>query len=568
VSVSGVRRLASFAVALGLVGLAACSERTLAPEATGPSFNFQGGNGGSFHQRNGCGDGHAGSAAATLVAVYGRNGSTEITVTSYSAKDTLFATPAGCITTLDLTAYAPNADDGGHGYDRGHRDFWFSGRDHGSQRWSRHFDRLNTGSSFTVTVTGLQPGMRIQAEAIVGCLSRGRTDDVTAQSNVIRRTDPAVTALTVPASAYVNLPVLLIAQIKELNGQQGASGTCYLSVGTVLTDSVPNLAVAAGDSVACQFAPTFATTGTRQLTVTYGHVTPRDDNPNNNSASASVQIVTAPSGGGGGTTPPSTTLWPFIVNANVYDDTALNYSDVFAMSQRLASNPTVLRDTTNQTTSTVGNVQLATFDGIIYEAVPFPLASLKVSQATGTTTYHSQSWTNVASNGTAGVNSLCANLLSGVVTLVVCSYQPDGTFANGRTEISYIRNDSNVAAVQSAYFVDYTGPTPSACDPTSTDPNQPCYTITTPLGAALPHYQSSYTFSVVLTTPTHVYTSAITIPLASGPLNQSTPYTCDQSTVVGGDSIPVIQRTCLGTTDTRQRKSGVVADLVALTQAK
>ena len=565
-SISGVRLFTSCACALGLVGLAACSEQTLAPDTTGPEFNFQGGNGGSFHQRNGCGDGHAGSAAATLVAVYGRDGSTEITVTSYSAKDTLFATPAGCITTLDLTAYAPSSDDGGHGYDRGHRDFWFSGRDHGSQRWSRHFDRMNTGSSFRVTVTGLQPGMRIQAEAIVGCLSRGRTDDVTAQSNVIRRTDPAVTALTVPATAYVNLPVLLTSLIKELNGQQGASGTCYLYVGTTLTDSVPNLAVAAGDSVACNFAPTFATAGTRQLTVTYGHVTPRDDNPNNNSASASTQIVTP--GSGGGTGGGTTTLWPFIVNANVYDDTALNYADVFAMSQRLASNPAVLRDTTNQTTSTVGNVQLGNFDGIIYEAVPFPLTSLTVSQSTGTTTYHSQSWTNVASNGTAGANSLCANLLSGVVTLVVCSYQPDPTFSNGRTEISYIRNDSNVTQVQSAYFVDYTGPTPSACDPTSTDPNQPCYTIATAMGPALPHYQSTYTFNVVLTTPTHVYNSAITIPLGSGPLNQSSPYACDQSTVTGGDSIPVIQRTCLGTTDTRQRKSGMVANLIALTQAR
>ena len=200
--------------------------------------------------------------------------------------------------------------------------------------------------------------------------------------------------------------------------------------------------------------------------------------------------------------------------------------------------------------------------------MPFPLASLTVSQSTGTTTYHSQSWTNVASNGTAGANSLCANLLGGVVTLVVCAYQPDATFPNGRTEISYVRSDSNVAQVQSAYFVDYTGPTPSACDPKSTDPNQPCYTITAALGPALPHYQSTYTFNVVLTTPTRVYTSAVTIPLGSGPLDQSAPYVCDQSTVTGGDNIPVVQRTCYGTTDTRQRKSGMVSNLIALTQAK
>jgi hypothetical protein len=300
--------------------------------------------------------------------------------------------------------------------------------------------------------------------------------------------------------------------------------------------------------------------------VRYGNVTPRDDNTHNNSASASVQVV-ASSGGGGGT-PPTGTLQPFIVSANVYDDTALVYSDVFAMSQRLASNPAVLLDTTNFTTATTGNVQFASFDGIIYEAVPFPLASLTVSQATGTTTYHSQSWTNVVSNGTAGANALCANVLAGVVTLVVCSYQPDGSFPNGWTTISYVRSDSNVSQVQSAYFVDYTGLTPSACTPTSTDPDQPCYTITTPLGAALPHYQGTYTFNVVLETPTRRYSAAVSVPLTSALLDQSSPYACEQSTVTGGNLIAMIQSTCEGTQDTRRRKSGAVPDLIALTQAK
>jgi hypothetical protein len=252
----------------------------------------------------------------------------------------------------------------------------------------------------------------------------------------------------------------------------------------------------------------------------------------------------------------------------VYDDTALVYSDIFAMSQRLASNPAVLLDTTNFATATTGNVQFASFDGIIYEAVPFPLTSLTASQTTGTTTYHSQTWTNIASNGTAGANSLCANVLAGVVTLVVCAYQPDGSFPNGWTTISYIRSDSNVSQVQSAYFVDYTGLTPSACDPTSTDPHQPCYTIATPLGVARAHYQGTYTFNVVLETPTRRYSAAVTIPLASAPLDQSSPYVCDQSTVTGGNLIAMIQRTCEGTQDTRQRKSGAVPGLIALTQAK
>ena len=572
-SVSAIRSISSFACAIGLLGIAACSERALAPDATGPSFNFSGGHGGHrFHERDCRGDGEGGQAALTVTAVYGADGNTEITVTSYDARDTLFTTPTGCLNSLDLTAYAGSGGDRWQGDryegDRGHhRDHWFSGGDHGDKRWTRHYDRLKVGSTFTVRVSGLQPGMRLDVDATVGCIVGRRTDDVEAQVTIVRRTDPAVTALVAAAQAPVNLPVLLTATIKELNGQQGATGTCYLTVGSTVTDSLPGVAVAAGDSTACSFAPTFATTGTRQFTVTYGHVVPRDDNPNNNAASASVRVVT-PSSGGGGTTPPTGTLQPFVVNANVYDDTAIVYGDVWAMSQRLASNPAVLYDTTNFTTSTTGNVQYANFDGVVYEAVPFPLAALTVSQVTGTTTYHSQSWTNVAASGTASANAQCADLSSGVITLVVCAYAPDATFPYGRTTVSYVRSDSNVSQVQSAYYVNFTGPTPTACDPTSTDTNQPCYTRATAPVPALAHYQSTYTFNVVLETPTRRYSANISVPLGNAYLDQSVPYACTPNTVTGGDNVTVVQNVCEGTQNTRWRKSGALPDLVALTQAK
>jgi hypothetical protein len=562
-----MRRISFCACAIGLLGLAACSERALTPDPTGPSFNFGGGNHRkSFHEHECRGDARDGSAAVTLTAVYSSDGTTEITVTSYAASDTGFTTPAGCLTSLDLTAYGPATRDRGRWDRHEHHDRWVDGDDHGDRKWSRSYDRIRSGNSYTVTVSGLQPGMRIDAEATVGCLQGKRSDEVEVQATVVRRTDPAVAVLTAPATTPVNLPVLLTATIRERNGEQGASGTCYLSLGSTVTDSVPNVAVAAGDSVTCSFAPIFATVGTRQFTVTYGHVTPRDDNTHNNSASASVEVV-ASSGGGGGTTPPGT-LQPFVVNATVYDDTAIVFGDVFAMSQRLASNPAVLYDTTNFTTSTTGNVQYAGFDGVIYEAVPFPLATLTVSQVTGTTTYDSRSWTNVAASGSASANAQCADLSSGVVTLVICAYDPDATFPYGRTTVSYARSASNVSQVLSAYYVNYTGPTPSACTPTSTDPEQPCYTLATALGPALPHYQSTYVFNVVLETATRRYSATVSVPLSSAYLDQTVPFACSQYTVTGGDNVTVVQNVCEGTQNTRWRKSGAVPDLIALTQAK
>ena len=556
---------AAFLTLLGasVLFLGACAERDpLSPAA--PSFDFHGG--GGQHERGDCwgrGHGRSGEAALTVDAVYGRDGTTEITVTSYAASDTGFTTPAGCILLVDVRASADARGPwrwGGAGRD--HRASWRRGDEHWVRTWGRHADDLHTGSVYVVRAPGLHPGMKIDVEAVVGCLGRRGGDRVTVEAVVVRRTDPAVTALSVPAQAPVSLPLLVAATIKELNGDQGAAGTCYLLVGGTATDSLTGVHVAPGDSTPCNFAPTFTTTGTRRITVTYGNVTPKDDDPANNSRSASLEIV---AGGAVVVVPPQ----PFIISANVYDDTAVDYSDVFFMSQRLASDPTVLRDTTAFRTTAVGNVQSASFTGMIYEAVPFPLVSLTVSQASGSTTYHSASWTNLAANATAGANAQCAILPSGAVSLALCSYQPDASFPAGRTTLSYVRADSNVTGRLSAYFVDWTTGTASACDPTSTDMTQPCFTVvTSPKPSPLPHYQASYTFSVVIETATRKYTAQVAIPMVEGLLDETEPYACTDQTVTGGDFVTVLQHTCLGTTDVRWRKGGHVDDLVALTQAK
>lgn len=272
------------------------------------------------------------------------------------------------------------------------------------------------------------------------------------------------------------------------------------------------------------------------------------------------------------TLPDPTALERMVVDAIVSDDT-VDYNDTIAVSQRLYDHPSVLRDTMYSRQSTVGNVQSASFTGTIYESVTFPLVSFSASQSTGGTTYHTGTWTAVRSDGGASAELECADLSAGPVTLLVCSYLPDGTFPHGRTVISYVRSDTSATTVEQAYHVLYgsTG-TPSLCDPTSSndavDGWDPCYTIRTPRGPALLPYQRTYTFTVVLETATRRYASLVTIPLSSAPLVASEPGTCTTVNVTGGDGVPLIHRACQGVTDVRARNSGLVSGFLGLTQAK
>ena len=556
-SVASLRLVPILAV---VAGLAACTSEPSAPHAT-PSLSASGkANGAAGRQLVTSGvryrdtgahpaTGRSGSAAIGAMAVFDHDGTTDFTVTPYRAADVAFLSPVGCLDKVQVKAFGAD----------------------GKLVWTRNFNNLNlpSGASFTTAFTGLVPGMTLQVQANVKCIDGKRTDVVTASPRVVRRTDPAVVALTVPSQSPVNTPTLIVAKIQELNGDQGATGTCYFSADGTLADSIPRVWVDAGGSVDCSFAPTFGAAGSPIVRVDFGNVVPRDDDPTNNSKTATLNVVVPPTVPPGTPPPPPPVgfLAAFTISASVYDDT-VNTSDVFLFSERLASNPAVLLDTLYYADSQNGNAQFASYTGIIYSSVEFPLARLVASQSSGTTTYHTVSVTNVAASGapSAGANG-CTDQSSGATFLVVCSYVADASFVYGHTILSYVRSTSNVAYASQQYYVAYTGGVPSACDPTSTDTNANCYFLLQPAGAALVPYGASYTFNVVLETATRRYASLVTIPLSSAPLPVASPFTCSDVTIVGGDNVPVLYHACEGTTGTDIRRSGDRSGVVGTTQA-
>ena len=406
--------------------------------------------------------GRSGSAAITAQAVFSSSGTTDLVVRSYRAADAAFATPVGCINKIQVKAFSAD----------------------GRLAWTRNFNNLKlaSGAPFTTSFTDLVPGMTLEVQVNVQCIDNRRTDVVTASPAVIRRTDPAVTAVSVPSQALVNTPSLVVGRVTELNGDLGAFGTCVLYVDDVRSESIPRVWVNAGGSVDCRFAPTRSVAGTYALRVTFEDVAPRDDNLANNAATGTLLVVGSvppppppDTGGGPPPPPPPPVLMPYRVTANVYDDT-VNTSTVILYSLRDPATGALL-DTMNYADSRIGNEQYARFTGMAWASVPFPLANVSFSMVSGAHTFDAFAATNVPSNGAAGAGSECFEREVGPAYLGICSYAPDAAFPLGHTLVNYLWSASNVAYFSTQYWVSYWDGVPSACDMTSTDEFANCFTL-------------------------------------------------------------------------------------------
>jgi hypothetical protein len=162
----------------------------------------------------------------------------------------------------------------------------------------------NDALQFTDNVNGLSAGywstefqglarnQRIQLQGNVDGIDGSRTDVVTIAASVKRRPDITVSAVTVPARAFVGAKVNVAATISELNGDVGARATCVLSIdGTSVLDQATGIWVDAGHTVSCAFQTMFTVVGVHQVQVYVTGVSPADWDTSNNSASASIQII-------------------------------------------------------------------------------------------------------------------------------------------------------------------------------------------------------------------------------------------------------------------------------------
>jgi hypothetical protein len=152
------------------------------------------------------------------------------------------------------------------------------------------YNNLSAGGYWSHTYAGFARNETVRVDTNITQLDP-RTDVVTTVDTVKKRPDLAARQLTGPAKAYPNQPVTFTANVAELNGDVGARADCVLSVDGQQVDQALGIWVDAGQAVSCAFQTSFATTGTKHVSVNVANVVPGDWDLLNNTAQTTIEIV-------------------------------------------------------------------------------------------------------------------------------------------------------------------------------------------------------------------------------------------------------------------------------------
>lgn len=212
--------------------------------------------------------GRSGSAQLTSRALLGKDGYTDLEITTGELD--VGTVPPGNLSKIQVKGF--NA--------------------HGALRSTINYNHLRAGGYAHYRYAGYARGNTIQVQSNVTGIDR-RTDVVTVRDMVALRPDLAVTDLTAPDAAVVDLPVQIYATVSELNGDVGAHAECVLSVDGAQVDEAAGIWVDAGSHAVCMFSHVFAQTGTHTLEVSAEDVTPGDWDLSNNSATRPIAITSA-----------------------------------------------------------------------------------------------------------------------------------------------------------------------------------------------------------------------------------------------------------------------------------
>ena len=213
-------------------------------------------------------NGRSGSAQMTARALLGQDGNTTIEVTTGVLDSTV--TPPGNYKKVQFKPLDPNGD----------------------ALFAQNFFPGSTGGAgfYSFSAPGLYRHQQAQIQGNITGIDN-RDDVVTVVETVKLRPDLTIQNFQVPASAMVNKPVIIPANVVELNGDASATTNCLLSIDGTVVDQTGNVYVDAGGSVSCAFSYTFKSVGNHSIQVTASNVVPADWDTSNNSASGNINII-------------------------------------------------------------------------------------------------------------------------------------------------------------------------------------------------------------------------------------------------------------------------------------
>lgn len=215
--------------------------------------------------------GRSGSASLSMQALLGRDGTTEVRISTGIVDEPWWYAP-GTIVHAQTKATSPD----------GHHMF-------------THVDNKVQGAGRAdLELRGLSRGAVLQVQANVKDIDPHRTDVVTVTGPVLRRPNLAVTELSIPERVRSGTWTNISATVRETNGDVGSWAVCLLWIDGAVADWAYSMWVDAGDVVTCAFTHRFTGDGTRRVEVSVSPDTgaPRDDDPDDNRAAGTLETFT------------------------------------------------------------------------------------------------------------------------------------------------------------------------------------------------------------------------------------------------------------------------------------
>ncbi|HEU4994718.1 MAG TPA: hypothetical protein VFT29_07855 [Gemmatimonadaceae bacterium] len=148
----------------------------------------------------------------------------------------------------------------------------------------------SNGGYWAGAIQGVMKGDAIQLKASVSGISNG-TDVLTVTGAVALRPDLEVTSVAAPKRVFTHNPVMLVAALREKNGDVGARANCVLSVDGAAVDQATGIWVDAGDVVSCMFMHTFDEPGDHSVRIAAASVSPTDWDDANNAVTRSIVVA-------------------------------------------------------------------------------------------------------------------------------------------------------------------------------------------------------------------------------------------------------------------------------------
>ena len=293
--------------------------------------------------------GSSGVATVQAEALIGDGGITVLEVYSFQGNN--LTRPAGDIDSMELQVFSPQ----------------------GALKLSRAYPDNKVGNSFLEAYAGLADGDYFVIVAVVSGLAKRIADIVTVTPVEIRRR-PDLRVNGIAATALVaGPPMVITADIVELNGERGARTDCLLEIDGVEVDRARNIWVDAGDVVTCAFSYAFLADGVRRLGIRLAKTRPGDDFFDNDTLSVLATVAAPPAPGTPGL---PTTTYEAQVRSGLFtsvDSGSSTWTE--AVTGRLLLDSRYL-------TESSGKDESVTMSGVLNTALTLPLAQLEVRLST------------------------------------------------------------------------------------------------------------------------------------------------------------------------------------------